>query len=113
VGTKSNRAAIGAKIRVTLPGDAKSPRLRYREVTSGGSFGANSLTQHIGVGKATTLETLEITWPASRTVQTFRDVPVNRFLEIREGTDKYQVLERPAFRLGAGAEPAGHTHPME
>jgi hypothetical protein len=109
IGTKSNRAAVGARIRLTLPGEPKSARLRHREVTSGGSFGANSLMQHIGVGKAAKVETVEVFWPTSRTTQTFRDVPVNGFLEITEGADAYEVRDRPAFRLGTAAPK--HAHP--
>ena len=33
-----------------LTGTVEGSPLRYREVTSGGSFGANSFTQHIGLG---------------------------------------------------------------
>ena len=54
------------EITVTL--DGKSGReLRYREVTSGGSFGANPLAQHIGLGKATKIVKLELYWPATKT----------------------------------------------
>ncbi len=66
VGVRTNRPAIGAKIRVHLAGAVEGSPLRYREVTSGGSFGANSFTQHIGLGKAT-IESLEIEWPTSKT----------------------------------------------
>jgi tetratricopeptide (TPR) repeat protein len=85
VGTKSNRAAIGAKIRVTLGAEQ-----RYREVTSGGSFGASPLMQHIGLGKASRIASIEITWPASKTTQLFKDVAVNQFLEIREGAKSFE-----------------------
>ena len=54
VGVKTNRAAIGAQITVRSKGDAS--KLRYREVSSGGSFGAQSLTQHVGLGRATSIE---------------------------------------------------------
>jgi hypothetical protein len=75
-----------------------------REVSSGGSFGANSFVQHIGLGRATTIETLEISWPASRTRQTFRNVPVNQFLEIREGAETYTTRKVPAaFAVGGGS----------
>ena len=47
VGVKTNRAAIGAKITVTLDDGS----IRYREVSTGGSFGASPLAQHIGLGK--------------------------------------------------------------
>src|SRR5262249_37193007 len=49
-GTKSNRAAIGAKIKLTVTDAAGKRSLRYREVSSGGSFGASPFTQHIGLG---------------------------------------------------------------
>jgi hypothetical protein len=96
VGVKSNRAAIGARITVTLGRAGGASPLRMREVTSGGSFGANSFVQHIGLGRATVIDTLEIWWPASKTRQTFRQVPVNRFLEIREGAATYETRHVPA-----------------
>jgi hypothetical protein len=43
--------AIGAKIKVTFRENNKE-RSVYRDVNSGGSFGANPLQQHIGVGSA-------------------------------------------------------------
>jgi FG-GAP-like repeat/ASPIC and UnbV len=99
IGSKSNRAAIGAKIKVTLPRSEGGSALRYREVTSGGSFGATTLTQHIGIGAATSVTRLEIDWPASRTHQVFTQVPVDAFLEIRESDDRITVLHRPTFKL--------------
>lgn len=50
-GSKTNRAAIGAKIKLTIEENGKS-RLVYRELNSGGSFGSNPLAQHIGIGHA-------------------------------------------------------------
>ena len=108
-GVKSNRAAIGAAIRVNLKGATGGSALRYREVTSGGSFGANSLMQHIGLGPAT-IESLEIVWPVSRTKQAFRDVPVNSFLTIREGDTAFKVVTPKRFTLGAGSTGTTHQH---
>ncbi len=68
--------------------------LRYREVSSGGSFGASPLAQHIGLGKAARIGSLEIEWPASRTRQVFTDVPLDRVIEIREFADT--LTSRPA-----------------
>jgi hypothetical protein len=56
VGKKTNRAAIGARIKATLPGG----RSVYRSVTSGSSFGANTLQQTVGLGSATRVESLEV-----------------------------------------------------
>jgi hypothetical protein len=94
VGVKSNRAAIGAQIRVTLVGEDGGEALRYREVSSGGSFGASPLAQHIGLGRARRIKSVEIFWPASRTRQVFTDVPLDRVIEIRE-LDKKPLAIRP------------------
>ena len=50
-GTVSNKAAIGAKIKVTFK-ENNTERSVYRDVNSGGSFGSNPLRQHIGIGQA-------------------------------------------------------------
>ena len=103
VGEKSNRAAIGAKIRLTLPRAEAGSAIRYREVTSGGSFGASSLAQHIGIGTARAIPSIEITWPVSGTKQVFKDVPINRFLEVEELAKDFKVVNRPRVSL-AGTE---------
>jgi hypothetical protein len=90
VGVKSNRSAIGARIRLEI-NDGK-PRAIYRHVCSGGSFGANPLRQEIGVGKAPVVDVLEITWPTSRTKQVFRKVAVNQMIEITEGKEEIRVI---------------------
>jgi len=94
VGVKSNRAAIGAQIRVTLIGEDGREAVRYREVSSGGSFGASPLAQHIGLGRARRIKTVEVYWPASHTRQVLTDVPLDRVVEIREGDKKPQTSPR-------------------
>jgi hypothetical protein len=100
VGEKSNRSAIGARIRVTLPRAEAGSAIRFREVTSGGSFGASSLAQHIGIGSATSIAELEIRWPSSGRVQRFRNVPINSYVEIRELADRFVVRQVPRIVLG-------------
>jgi hypothetical protein len=95
VGVKTNRAAIGTRITLRLSGAGEGSAERYREVTSGGSFGSSSLVQHIGVGRARTIDSLEVFWPVSRTTQAFHDVPVNRFLQIRELDDAWHERNPP------------------
>ena len=99
VGVKSNRAAIGAKIKLTLTDATGKQSLRYKEVSSGGSFGASPLTQHFGLRKNQKITELEIQWPASKTRQTFRDVSANQFIEINESASAYQSLPRKIFSL--------------
>ena len=90
-GTASNRSAIGARIRVDFLEDG-TKRSVFRHVGSGGSFGANPLCQHLGIGRATRIETLEIFWPTTGITQVFEDLPTNRVLQITEGSET--VTER-------------------
>jgi hypothetical protein len=100
VGVKTNRAAIGARVKVTVRDEGKPPRSIFRTVTSGGSFGASPLTQHIGLGKSARITELEITWPVSGTSQVFTNVAPDQFLEIKEFSKNYSKLDRHSFRLG-------------
>ena len=100
VGQKSNRAAIGTRIKLTVQDEGKDQRFIYRTVGSGGSFGASPLQQHIGLGKDARILDLEIWWPATNTRQNFPDVGKNQFLEIHEFAKDYTKLERKRFTLG-------------
>jgi len=84
VGVRTNRAAIGARIRVVVD-TPDGPREIHRSVTTGGSFGANPLRQEVGLGAARSIVEIRVTWPTSGTVQTFKDVGMDRAYTIREG----------------------------
>jgi len=100
VGVKTNRAAIGARITVTVESEGQGTRSIYRTVSSGGSFGASPLEQHIGLGKCLRIANLEVWWPTSNTRQTFLNVGKNQFIEIKELAKDYTRLDRKSFRLG-------------
>jgi hypothetical protein len=100
VGVRSNRAAIGARLAVTVEGADGARRTIHRTVTSGGSFGASPLMQHVGLGKAGRVVDVEVRWPASGTTQSFRSVPKNQVIEIREMADRYAPMSRPPLPLG-------------
>src|SRR5690606_25190449 len=91
VGSRSNRAAIGARIRLDVR-DSSGPRSIYRWVSSGGSLGANPLMQHIGIGRAERIERIEVYWPASDTRQEFDEVAVNQRLRVVEGRKTLEPL---------------------
>jgi hypothetical protein len=91
VGQKTNRAAIGARIKVVTAGEA--PLTVHRHVSSGSSFGANPLQQTIGLAKAEQVALLEIHWPTSGTTQVFRDIAVNQAIEVTEFATEYRKLE--------------------
>ena len=91
VGEKTNRAAIGARIKVVSAG--ANPLTVHRHVSSGSSFGANPLQQTIGVGDANEIATLEIEWPTSKTKQVFHNVAVDQYLEITEFAEAFTKKE--------------------
>lgn len=82
-GVKANRAAIGARLKLSLA-TPNGPRTIYRTISSGGSFGASSLQAEIGLGDATSITQLEIHWPGGEK-QILDDLPINRILQITEG----------------------------
>ena len=110
-GVRSNRAAIGARIKVSL-NTKNGARDVYATVTSGSSFGASSLRQEIGLGQATSISAIEIVWPAGEDVQVFQDVEMDQFLHIREGDPTPLVLEFDSFDLSPEnrAEVRDHVH---
>jgi hypothetical protein len=108
VGVKSNRAAIGARIKVTVQNPGAKPRDVYRTVGSGGSFGASPLAQHIGLGKSAKILNLEVWWPTSNTRQNFSALAPNQFLEIKEFAKDYTTLHRTAFKLGGKQSAQAH-----
>jgi ASPIC and UnbV len=82
IGTKTNRAAVGARIKIVT--DGEGPLTLHRQISSGSSFGANPLRQTIGVGRAERIALLQVDWPTSGTKQAFRDIPANQSIEITE-----------------------------
>ncbi len=107
-GTAANRSAIGARLRLVIDGP-DGPREIHATAGTGGSFGASSLQQEIGLGSASVIRTLEVRWPGSGTVDTFHDLAPDRVLYLREGGELEDVVSR-SFELARGA--AGeHHHP--
>ncbi len=92
VGKKTNRAAIGARIKVVAA--AERPMTIHRHVSSGSSFGGNALEQTIGLGRAGKVATLEVHWPTSGTTQVFRDVPTDQAIEVTEFAATTRKLDR-------------------
>jgi hypothetical protein len=98
-GKRSNRAAIGARIKVVTAGE--NPQTIHRQVTSGSSFGANPLEQMIGLGQASQVALLEVFWPTSGATQVFHDLAANQALEITEDAEEYQQRSYQPIALPA------------
>jgi hypothetical protein len=85
-GVRSNRAAFGARIDVMVrPAPGGPLRHIYRTVGYGSSFGGNPMRQHIGIGAATRVSAITVTWPATGIVDHLRDVAADHSYKLREG----------------------------
>ena len=81
VGTKCNRTAIGARVRVTI-----GKHIQMDEVQSGTSvMSQNDLRLHFGIGMARTVDSIEVKWPTTQRIERFEQIKANQILTIREG----------------------------
>jgi len=82
IGKKANPDAIGARI-TWQAGDLKRSRLKV----GGGSYlSSHDPREVLGIGKSTKIDRLDIRWPQpSGRVETFTDVPIDRYITIVEG----------------------------
>ncbi|MDX2153789.1 MAG: CRTAC1 family protein [Bryobacteraceae bacterium] len=79
-GTKSNRDAIGASVKILVDGESRS-----RTIKSGSSYLSQSeLPVTFGLGKRDLVERAVITWPSGRTEE-FRNLRAGKRYEIVEG----------------------------
>jgi hypothetical protein len=95
-GVETNRAAFGARICATFREGAVKRRV-YRTIGYGSSFGGNPWREHIGLGRATMVESIEVDWPASHSHQIFSNVAADGAYRIREGDRRIEGLSYPRF----------------
>ncbi|MDZ7332078.1 MAG: FG-GAP-like repeat-containing protein [candidate division KSB1 bacterium] len=106
-GTNSNRAGIGAKVRVKATIDGQV-RWQMREISAQNGYGSHDdLRAHFGLGDATLIDELIIEWP-SGLVQTLTSVAVDQFLTIIE-SDQSEMIKITAPNGGEQFQ-AGNAH---
>jgi hypothetical protein len=89
-GTRSNRSAIGARVRARAGGVVQT-----QEVRGGGSYSSqNDLRVHFGMADASVVERLEVRWP-SGLEEEWRDLGVDRIVALKEGTGQVLRGDRP------------------
>jgi enediyne biosynthesis protein E4 len=82
IGTKCNRTAIGARVRVITGNHAQMD-----EVHSGASVMSQSdLRLHFDLGAAQLVDTLEVKWPTTQKIERFAKLKANQILTIKEGS---------------------------
>jgi hypothetical protein len=80
MGTKSNRAAIGARVTVRA-----GKLAQFNEVRGGASYlSQNDLRLHFGLGKAAVVDSVEVLWP-SGAVEKFAGVAADKIYMLVEG----------------------------
>ena len=81
MGTRSNRSAIGARVRLMTAAGRQ-----LQEVRGGGSyFSQNDQRIHFGLGASTRIERLEIRWP-NGLEEMWADVGIDRIVTLKEGS---------------------------
>jgi hypothetical protein len=79
-GTKANRLALNARVRVTA-----GPLVQLEEVLSGGSYlSQNDLRLHFGLGKRDKADKAEVLWPDGK-VEVFTNLAAGKYYSVREG----------------------------
>jgi len=106
IGTKSNRAAIGARVTIRAAGT-----MQFNEVRGGGSYlSQNDLRLHFGLGTADKMESVEVSWPSGQT-DVLRDISADFIYTIREGhgiTARVPLPSPPKPNPSASAAAANH-----
>ncbi|MGB6830378.1 MAG: CRTAC1 family protein, partial [Terracidiphilus sp.] len=88
IGTKCNRTALGACVRVTT-----GKHTQMDEVHSGTSVMSQSdLRLHFGVGQVRKIDRLEVKWPTTQKVEVFSNLDPNQILVIKEGSGIIQRI---------------------
>jgi hypothetical protein len=95
---RSNRAGIGARMHFMFSENGKQRHV-HTIVSSGTGYGMNPLRQEVGLGKATSLESLTIVWPdKQRETQVFINLPVNVSIVVEQGNPVYTQQPLNGFK---------------
>jgi enediyne biosynthesis protein E4 len=80
IGTRSNKAAIGARVTIHAAGITQ-----FDEVRGGGSYlSQNDLRLHFGLGTAAKIDVVDIRWPSGK-VESLKEVAADKIYTIVEG----------------------------
>lgn len=92
-GKTSNRDAMGAKIKVRVRQKNGVTRDIFVTVGTGGSFGASSLRQEIGLGDAAEIVSVEVRWPKAGVPNTlYKDIALDTVVKLKEGNDRAEAV---------------------
>ena len=99
-GRRANRSAIGGRIEVRIR-EGESSRSIHSLIGTGGSFGASSLQQEIGLGRADKILWLRVLWPGSGSEQSFDEVELDRTYHLVEDNEQLEKISVEPIDLSA------------
>ena len=98
-GTKSNRLAIGARLKIVAGGMTQT-----EEIRSGGSYLSNhDFRVHFGLANATKIDSVEICWPSGN-VDTLSNLQADQFYSVLEGSgivDRDKILPQEEIAVSS------------
>lgn len=104
MGTRGNRLALGAKVRVVA-----GTLDQIDEVRSGGSYlSQNDLRIHFGLGNAERVQRLEVRWPSGKK-EVLQDLAVDRLYLIKEGEGVISAEQARPKRKNRLSQPPKHA----
>lgn len=88
-GVTSNKDGVGNRIEISAGG-----KIQYRYTVSGeGYLGQNATHEHVGIGTATNIDYIKITWNTTGQVETINNVQPNQTITVQEGNGVLSVEE--------------------
>ena len=99
-GTTSNKLAVGARIKITAQKADSSNLILHKIVSTGSSFGGNSLQLEIGLDDAIAVKSLEVVWPnRQKTKTTIENIEINKFYKLVEGSKELEEVNLPKLNF--------------
>jgi len=109
-GTTANRPAIGARVSISVQENGKERKI-YRTVTSGASFGANSLNLEVGIRKATSINNVTVQWPCKDCPdQVFTGLEINKAYLLTQDQRDASPMEYNYMKFKKNDEGEMHMH---
>jgi hypothetical protein len=100
VGTRANRSAIGSRVKVTTLDKQGKERSIFATVSTGSSFGGNSLQLEMGLDDAVKIKSVEVKWYGpGHTLDVYENVRMKSFVKITEGEKEVEYYDPKRFQF--------------
>lgn len=110
VGITANKPAIGARVSLTVIEGGKERKI-YRTVTSGASFGANSLNLEVGLRKSDIIKNVTVQWPCKDCPdQIFTGLEINKAYILTQDNPTPEPMNYSPVKFKSAQTHSGHDH---